>query len=206
MRVLNTFCPREQPAISVEELTKPVERLNYLAISSDRKISLVRRRKENAGMEATDNHETLPIMVRRLPIRILFLTVAVVKLVIFTSLGPALADPIIRELNMEGIFHGTGEGVLDLQIIAVDFDLHRFGIAIQTGARDCSGDLRGVAKAPDATTIVLAKKKVADRSCSLVLKFSNDFQKVAISGKNCSYYHGASCSFDGVVHRIKPSW
>jgi hypothetical protein len=43
----------------------------------------------------------------------------------------------------------------------------------------------------DATTIVLAKKMEADRSCKLLLKFSNEFRKVTISGKDCSYFHGA---------------
>jgi len=32
----------------------------------------------------------------------------------------------------------------------------------------------------DATTIVLAKKMEADRSCKLLLKFSNEFRKVTI--------------------------
>jgi hypothetical protein len=125
--------------------------------------------------------------------------------VLIATVNRSDADPRIRELEMEGVFHGRGEGEMDLQIVALEFGSRQFGVAVQTGGRDCSGDLRGVATATDATTIVLAKKKEADRSCRLVLKFSNTFQKVAISGKDCSYYHGASCSFNGIVNRIMPS-
>jgi hypothetical protein len=118
----------------------------------------------------------------------------------------ATAGERIDDLSMEGSFHGFGEGELQLQIVALDFERHQFGVAMQTGGpRGCSGDVRGVAKAVDATTIVLATKREAERSCRLTMKFSEAFRKVTITGQDCSYYHGASCSFDGSVERNKNS-
>lgn len=118
--------------------------------------------------------------------------------------GLALAGSI-DELKMEGTFQGNGEGLLDLQIVAVDFDTHRFGVALQTGTRKgCSGDVRGVAKAKDATTIILIKPNESGRLCNVVFKFSKDFQNVSTSVSDCSYYHGASCGFDGALKRKVP--
>ena len=130
------------------------------------------------------------------------LTLAVILL--SSSLYEADAAPKIADLSLEGSFHGFGEGELELQIVALDFESHQFGVAAKTGdAHGCSGDLRGIAKAIDAATLVLAKKKEADRSCRLTLKFSDAFRKVTVSGDDCSFFHGASCSFDGTLDRKK---
>ena len=124
-------------------------------------------------------------------------------LALLTYFNGAIAGSEVRDLELEGVFHGQGEGELDLQIVALDFDSHQFGVAVQTGGRDCSGDVRGVAKAIDSMTIVLAKKKEAGRSCRLTLKFRDRFQKVDVIGSDCSFFHGASCSFNGTLDRNK---
>ena len=105
--------------------------------------------------------------------------------------GPALADS-----RMEGRFQGRGEGQLALSVFAMGLDNPDAGyfVLAETSVRnECSGDLRGIARRVNDTTLRLTRKpEDAEESCELTLRFSADRSLVQMTAKSCSGFHGAS--------------
>jgi hypothetical protein len=99
-----------------------------------------------------------------------------------------------RSAPMPGSFQGSD---LTLRIE------RNLNTAIRIGGR-CRGSIAGPAQQVDRSTLVLSKKEPhQEKACRVTIKFAQDFRSAVLEESECSYYHGAGCSFIGSVQRTR---
>lgn len=70
---------------------------------------------------------------------------------------------------------------------------------ISVGAENCDGEIEGLATL-EKNELILAKRESDDEeTCNISVKL--DDQKAVISEQGCSSYHGALCSFEGILNK-----
>lgn len=75
---------------------------------------------------------------------------------------------------------------------------NKLAISIGIGSEDCSGGIDGTVSAPTAATAVIRKPKDdSGHACRLTLGRRGD--RLTVTEDGCSYYHGFSCSFNGIL-------
>ena len=72
------------------------------------------------------------------------------------------------------------------------------GIVVTAGA-DCAGDIAFTAPLPSSDTLVKELGGGSGDLCTLTLRRTE--RSLAVHEDGCTSYHGASCSFDGVVSK-----
>ena len=121
------------------------------------------------------------------------------------ALACLIAGPAFADLRMEGRFQGRGEGKLGLNVFVLNPGDPKTGYFVQADTsvpNVCSGDLRGTARQIDETTLRLTSTpEDGEEACELTLRFSPDRNRVTMTSKSCSNFHGASCDFVGRLRR-----
>lgn len=99
--------------------------------------------------------------------------------------------------SISGTWKGAleGDGEMKIKPAAAGFDVE-LGVSSPSG---CSGSIEG--SAPLVNDVLTLTKKEDDQVCTVTIKFSGDTAEV--DENNCSYYHGAACSFYGTLNRQK---
>ena len=88
----------------------------------------------------------------------------------------------------------TGEGIMEIKKSGSNYL-----ISLQALASGCMGSIDGVGIISNSNFQLL--KVDNENTCKVTAKISGDIAEV--SQENCSYYHGASCSFSGIYRKKK---
>jgi len=109
-------------------------------------------------------------------------------------------SPIAGEASLwPGRYTGTFEGGADGDVAIAASSPGKLRVSISVGSAGCAGEVSGLA-AINASQVIL--RKPSDESgnqCNVTLFRRGD--RVDVSESACTYFHGAACSFNGVVRR-----
>lgn len=123
----------------------------------------------------------------------LALALAVVLLV-----SPAVAA------SPEGAFKRGGAYPLGATVFALDSAEPFFG-RFTTGRPDdadhCGGTFAATGHREQVNRLVFSGKPEEGQTCRITMTFNRNFDQALIEEDGCSFYHGASCAFDGTVLR-----
>jgi len=103
--------------------------------------------------------------------------------------------------NIAGVWKGSleGDGEMVIKPTSTGFDISLSVSAATAGGASCGGSIEGTGTL-SGDTLTLTKKE-DDQVCTITIKFAGD--KANIDEENCSYYHGAACSFYGTLNKVK---
>lgn len=130
------------------------------------------------------------------------LVTTALRLGLLISLGLA-AEPVRAGSPFDGRYQGRGEGRLDLQVFEFgDGSGSHFVVANTAIPDQCTGELRGLAKAAGPGALALTHKDSgSDETCTLTLRFGPERRRVRMEERGCSDFHGSACAFDGTLTR-----
>lgn len=111
--------------------------------------------------------------------------------------APPPTTPAPTESSIPGIWKGSLEGDGQMEVTSAP---NGFDIALNVSSPSgCSGAITGTGQLSDS--ILTLTKKEDDQICTINIKFAGD--TASIDENNCSFYHGAACSFDGTLKKVK---
>lgn len=111
--------------------------------------------------------------------------------------APPPITPASTESSISGIWKGSleGDGQMEVTPVTSGFD-----VAITVSSPSgCFGAVKGTGQLSD--NILTLTKNEDDQLCKINIKFAGD--TASIDENNCSYYHGAACSFYGTLKKVR---
>jgi len=116
--------------------------------------------------------------------------------------APSSADEEPLSTLLEGLYQGSGEGALSLTLINLESDT--FAALVTTTVPDrCAGRLSGIGKLEGTEMVVENVESRDDAVCRLTLAFDAKGRQARIASTGqCTYFHGAACSFKGTLRQV----
>jgi hypothetical protein len=96
---------------------------------------------------------------------------------------------------MSGVYEGEGSS---LRVVVDGRDV---GVTVRVPGR--LGSVEGSLARNDAGRLFIVSSAYKDDSCAIAVQPHGRFSFSMKQGPECSYNHGAGCSFDGLVERAR---
>ena len=104
----------------------------------------------------------------------------------------------------DGEYNSKGKIAMGLRLIVLDIDKGIIAASLSVGSEGCGGEISGIGQTKgNIFTFTPYVKSDAEDSCSIKVIFDKNDKTINIKENNCSYYHGAACSFDGTLTRAR---
>ncbi len=114
-----------------------------------------------------------------------------------------LVSPAVAA-SPEGAFRRRGAYPLGATVFALDSAEHfvgRFTTGHPDDANHCGGTFTATGHREQENRLVFSGKPEDGRACRVTMTFNRSFDQALIEEDGCTFYHGASCAFDGTVLR-----
>lgn len=115
-----------------------------------------------------------------------------------------LASTSLAFTITDGDYKSKGAAAMELRLIVLDIDKGVIAASLGVGAAGCAGEISGIGQTKgNVFTFTPYVKFDAEDSCSIKVVFDKDDKTIVIKENNCIYHHGAACSFDGKLTKVR---
>lgn len=110
------------------------------------------------------------------------------------------ASPLLAETGypMDGVYEGGASDIGKIRLIVDGRDAF-----VRILAKGCIGLVEGRLAKNNAGELFLVASDYETSQCAIAISTGNKFSMTLRQGPECSYHHGAACSFNGFVERVR---
>ena len=112
-----------------------------------------------------------------------------------TSISPATAE---TELPLDGVYEGGAADIGKIRLIVEGRDAF-----VRILAKGCIGMVEGHLAKHSSGELFLVASDYQTSKCAIGISPTGKFSMSLRQGPECSYHHGAACSFNGFVERVR---
>ncbi|AOZ50775.1 hypothetical protein [Chromobacterium vaccinii] len=105
------------------------------------------------------------------------------------------AASTVSPVQVEGSFKSAP---ISLELIVLDSDSGTLAASTTVAQEGCSGSVAGIGKLKgNVLQFKPYKKEEGGEQCVIQVNFSPNGKSASVTETDCSYYHGASCGWEG---------